>query len=119
MKVLASAPGRAGILGNPTDGYGGAVMSCSLAERASVTLAGSEVLRATVHLGSGRAASPSVLPPASSDTAGQRATDQRRLGERGAGEPGEHQRHPGQQRWDYRGDLERYSLRLDASERGA
>ena len=67
MKVLASAPGRAGILGNPTDGYGGAVMSCSLAERASVTLAGSDVLRATVHLAPGRAASPSVLPPASSD----------------------------------------------------
>jgi len=37
-KIIASAPGRAGILGNPTDGYGGSVISCSLAERAKVTL---------------------------------------------------------------------------------
>jgi galactokinase/mevalonate kinase-like predicted kinase len=53
VKVLASAPGRAGILGNPTDGYGGAVMSCSLAERATVTLTSAETLRARVHLGPG------------------------------------------------------------------
>jgi galactokinase/mevalonate kinase-like predicted kinase len=36
--IRASAPGRAGIVGNPTDGYGGSVISCSLAERAAVTL---------------------------------------------------------------------------------
>jgi len=36
--IQASAPGRAGIVGNPTDGYGGTVISTSLAERAHVTL---------------------------------------------------------------------------------
>jgi galactokinase/mevalonate kinase-like predicted kinase len=38
VKVVASAPGRCGILGNPTDGYGGSVISCSLEERATVTV---------------------------------------------------------------------------------
>jgi galactokinase/mevalonate kinase-like predicted kinase len=37
--IRSSAPARAGIVGNPTDGYGGTVVSCSLAERATVTLA--------------------------------------------------------------------------------
>ncbi|MBM3262278.1 MAG: hypothetical protein FJY97_02475 [candidate division Zixibacteria bacterium] len=32
-----SAPGRAGIIGNPTDMYGGSVISCSIAQRAVVT----------------------------------------------------------------------------------
>lgn len=36
--IRASAPGRAGIIGNPTDGYGGTVVSTSLAQRASVRL---------------------------------------------------------------------------------
>src|SRR5205823_8639352 len=36
--IHASAPGRAGIVGNPTDGYGGTVLSCSLRERASVEI---------------------------------------------------------------------------------
>jgi galactokinase/mevalonate kinase-like predicted kinase len=36
--IRASAPGRAGIVGNPTDGYGGTVIATSLAERATVTL---------------------------------------------------------------------------------
>jgi galactokinase/mevalonate kinase-like predicted kinase len=36
--IRASAPGRAGIVGNPTDGYGGTVIASSLAERATVTL---------------------------------------------------------------------------------
>jgi galactokinase/mevalonate kinase-like predicted kinase len=36
--IRSSAPGRAGIVGNPTDGYGGTVISCSLAERATVDL---------------------------------------------------------------------------------
>ena len=48
-KVVASAPGRAGILGNPTDGYGGTVISCSIPERATVTLEPSDVLAATVE----------------------------------------------------------------------
>ncbi|KPJ54517.1 MAG: hypothetical protein AMS16_04760 [Planctomycetes bacterium DG_58] len=38
MRIEASAPGRCGIIGNPTDGYGGCVVSCSLEERAHVTL---------------------------------------------------------------------------------
>ncbi len=32
--ISCSAPGRAGIIGNPTDMYGGSVISCSLRERA-------------------------------------------------------------------------------------
>jgi galactokinase/mevalonate kinase-like predicted kinase len=37
-QVICSAPGRAGIIGNPTDGYGGAVLSCSVGMRARVTI---------------------------------------------------------------------------------
>lgn len=37
-KLVCSAPGRAGIIGNPTDMYGGSVMSCSVALRARVTM---------------------------------------------------------------------------------
>jgi len=37
-RVVCSAPGRAGIIGNPTDMYGGAVLSCSVDMRARVTL---------------------------------------------------------------------------------
>jgi len=36
--VICSAPGRAGIIGNPTDMYGGAVISCSVGMRARVTV---------------------------------------------------------------------------------
>jgi galactokinase/mevalonate kinase-like predicted kinase len=32
--IRATAPGRAGVVGNPTDGYGGTVISSSIAERA-------------------------------------------------------------------------------------
>ncbi len=49
-RVVASAPGRAGILGNPTDGYGGTVISCSIPQRATATLEPSDVLTATVEL---------------------------------------------------------------------
>ena len=38
MRIEASAPGRCGLLGNPTDGYGGCVISCSLKQRARVVL---------------------------------------------------------------------------------
>lgn len=38
-RVVCSAPGRAGIIGNPTDMYGGAVLSCSVGLRARVTIA--------------------------------------------------------------------------------
>ena len=36
--IKASAPGRCGLIGNPTDMYGGTVISCSTRERASCTL---------------------------------------------------------------------------------
>ena len=36
--ILASAPGRAGIVGNPSDMYGGSVVSCSTFERACCAL---------------------------------------------------------------------------------
>ena len=37
-RIVCSAPGRAGIIGNPTDMYGGSVLSCSVGMRARVTL---------------------------------------------------------------------------------
>ena len=36
--IRSSAPGRCGVVGNPTDGYGGTVISSSLAERAVVEI---------------------------------------------------------------------------------
>jgi galactokinase/mevalonate kinase-like predicted kinase len=36
--IRASAPGRCGIVGNPTDIYGGSVLSCSVPRRATVIL---------------------------------------------------------------------------------
>jgi len=36
--IHASAPGRCGIIGNPTDMYGGSVISCSIEYRAQVTV---------------------------------------------------------------------------------
>ena len=42
--VTASSPGRAGILGNPSDMYGGAVLSCSISERAHCVLSKSSKL---------------------------------------------------------------------------
>jgi galactokinase/mevalonate kinase-like predicted kinase len=36
--IVASAPGRCGLVGNPTDMYGGSVISCSTKERARCTL---------------------------------------------------------------------------------
>jgi galactokinase/mevalonate kinase-like predicted kinase len=37
-KIVSSAPGRAGIVGNPTDIYGGCVISCSVGMRATVVI---------------------------------------------------------------------------------
>jgi galactokinase len=48
MRIVATAPGRAGIVGNPTDGYGGSVISCTLAERAKVVLEDADEMRVTV-----------------------------------------------------------------------
>ena len=36
--IVSSAPGRAGIIGNPSDMYGGSVISCTTIERAQVVL---------------------------------------------------------------------------------
>lgn len=36
--ILATAPGRCGLIGNPTDMYGGSVISCSTKERARCSL---------------------------------------------------------------------------------
>ena len=36
--IRCSAPGRCGIIGNPTDMYGGSVISCSIKYRAHVTI---------------------------------------------------------------------------------
>ncbi len=38
MRTAWSAPGRCGIVGNPSDMYGGAVISCSTSERATVVV---------------------------------------------------------------------------------
>ncbi len=45
MVIEASSPGRAGIVGNPSDMYGGSVVSTSLAERATATLRPADGLR--------------------------------------------------------------------------
>lgn len=37
-RLVSSAPGRAGIIGNPTDMYGGSVLSCSMRMRACATI---------------------------------------------------------------------------------
>ena len=45
--IIASAPGRAGVIGNPTDMYGGAVLSCSVPMRARVSIVPADVLTLT------------------------------------------------------------------------
>ena len=42
--IVSSAPGRCGIIGNPTDMYGGTVISCSTVERARCTIMDSPAL---------------------------------------------------------------------------
>ena len=42
--IVCSAPGRAGIIGNPTDMYGGSVISCSIKERVWVQIEGAHEL---------------------------------------------------------------------------
>lgn len=44
IPIEASAPGRAGIIGNPTDMYGGSVISCSVKGRAYCSLSASHEL---------------------------------------------------------------------------
>jgi len=38
MRIVSSAPGRCGIVGNPTDMYGGSVIACSTRERAECVI---------------------------------------------------------------------------------
>ena len=42
--LVSSAPGRAGVIGNPTDMYGGAVLSCSVPLRARVSITPADAL---------------------------------------------------------------------------
>jgi galactokinase/mevalonate kinase-like predicted kinase len=42
--LICSAPGRCGIIGNPTDMYGGSVLSCSVGMRARVTITAASAL---------------------------------------------------------------------------
>ena len=46
--IKATAPGRCGIVGNPTDMYGGSVLSLSTRERASCTLIEAAEMQITV-----------------------------------------------------------------------
>ena len=48
--IIATAPGRCGLVGNPTDMYGGSVVSCSTRERARATLTDG-VERVTITVG--------------------------------------------------------------------
>lgn len=43
-EIICSAPGRAGIIGNPTDMYGGSVLSCSIGLRARVRITPADTL---------------------------------------------------------------------------
>lgn len=47
-RIVATAPGRAGIVGNPTDGYGGTVISCSVGRRARTEIEAADALLVTI-----------------------------------------------------------------------
>ena len=47
--ITYSAPGRCGIVGNPSDMYGGSVISCSTRERATVSVEVNDVLEIVVE----------------------------------------------------------------------
>jgi galactokinase/mevalonate kinase-like predicted kinase len=44
VMIRVTAPGRAGIIGNPTDGYGGTMIACSIENRAEVYIEESDEL---------------------------------------------------------------------------
>ena len=46
--IIAKSPGRAGIIGNPTDGYGGAMIACSIPYYASTKLIPSDKLELSI-----------------------------------------------------------------------
>lgn len=50
--IRVTAPGRAGIIGNPTDGYGGAMIACSTENQAVVTIEPADHLIAENRFGS-------------------------------------------------------------------
>ena len=50
--IIAHSPGRAGIIGNPSDGYGGAVLSCGIKNKATVTIKPARELIVTNRFGS-------------------------------------------------------------------
>lgn len=50
--IKAQSPGRVGIIGNPTDGYGGAVLACSIQNKATVIIKPAEELTITNRFGS-------------------------------------------------------------------
>lgn len=47
--IRVTAPGRGGIIGNPSDMYGGTVVSCTIAERADCTVSASPMLILDVY----------------------------------------------------------------------
>ena len=47
--IRVTAPGRGGIIGNPSDIYGGTVVSCTIGERADVTVSASPKLILDVY----------------------------------------------------------------------
>lgn len=49
--IIAQSPGRVGIIGNPTDGYGGSVISCSIQNKATVIIEPAEELTLTNRFG--------------------------------------------------------------------
>lgn len=61
--VTASAPGRVGIVGNPTDMYGGSVISCSTVERARVRIQSADHLVLDAGTEQSVIASPDDLVP--------------------------------------------------------
>jgi len=48
MMIIATAPGRCGLVGNPTDMYGGSVISCATRERARCTLVSADAITLSV-----------------------------------------------------------------------
>ena len=52
--IVATAPGRCGVLGNPTDMYGGSVISCSTVERARCEITDSDTLLVSADNGESR-----------------------------------------------------------------
>ncbi len=67
-RVVVSAPGRCGIVGNPTDMYGGSVISCSVPMRAWVRVEPAHHLVLEADDGAVQIATPADLAPAGTHT---------------------------------------------------